>query len=458
MMRRILAIVVALAAVVASALLGVRVPTQTTAEAPEQVITVTPARQDVTCPGPLVTPGGGGDDDELGGAASGVSSTTYTVGDRRVVGNGIASDGVVAATVERVGGGDISGLAAITCTAPLTDQWLVGGNTTVGDSARLVLTNPSAAAVEATVTMYGALGELEGVRVVPIGPRSAAELLLEGVEVNVSALAVHVVSTGNGVTAAMQHSRLDGFQPAGVDWVVAGAGAATELVIPGVGGRVGESTDPGDGTEPAAPPADGPPSDTTVVRLMAPEGATAQLELITPEDDAEWEGVAALVLEAGVAIDVPVPAVAQGAVTISATGPVVAGAVVTRVRPSDIGVEGSTAEEIRWLPSQAPGETSERAVLSVGYTQGVSVYSAEGGTFTLVDDSGETVVTAPLAPGATSWLSIRPAPGAMLTAQGPFAWTVLVSQRDFLTAMAPTRITIDDVDVTVRQQPYVPEP
>jgi len=438
MMRRFVAAAVALGAVALGVIVGVGVAPSSAPDSTVQTVTVTPARQDVSCPGPLVTPGGGaGDDDELSGAPSGVTSATYTVGDNRRIGEGVASDGVVAAAVERVSAGDVAGLSALTCTAPLTDQWLVGANTTVGDSARLVLTNPSPAAVEATVTLFGTLGQLESERVVPIGPQDQAELLLEGVEVNVAALVVRVTSTGNGVTAAIQHSRLDGFQPAGTDWVVAGAGARDSLVVPGVG--TGEA-------------------DGAVVRLMAPEGATAHLALAAPEGAAEWDGVAALELEPGVAIEVPIPAIADGAVTITADAPVVAGVVVTRVRQSTIGVEGATAEELRWIPAQAPEESSARAILSVGFSQRISVYSATGGTFTLTDGAGATLATAHVDAGATASIPVTAAPGAMLSAEGAFAWTVLVADNAFITAMAPARTTIDDVEVAVRQQPYVPEP
>lgn len=440
MIRRLVTSGVAIAAVVASVWIGSSVSLSSAPQSNEQVVTVTPARQDVVCPGPLVTPAGAtGNDPELGGAAQGIARDTFSVGDRRRIGEGVASDGVVAAAVERISGGDISGLAAITCTAPQTDQWLVGGNTVVGDSSRLVLSNPSLAAVEVTVTPFGSIGPVEGERVVPIGPQSQAELLLEGAAVNVSGLVVHVQSTGNGVVAALQHSRLDGFQPAGTDWVVAGAGPAADLVIPGVGVADPETT-------------------SAVVRLMAPEGATATLALATPDGDAVWEGVAALALEPGVAIEVPVPAVADGAVTISADAPVVAGSLVTRVRQSTIGVEGATAQEIRWLPAQLPGEESERAVLAVGYTQTLSVYASSSGAFTLIDDAGRTVVSQGMSAGTTFSIRVSVPSGTMLTAQGPFAWNVLVDDAGFLSALAPTRITIDDVDVAVLQERYIPEP
>ena len=434
--RRVARVVVFLAVVVAL-VWGASLPPAEEAAAPSgTTVTVTPARQDSACTGELVTPAGGtGSDPELGGAATGVTRAMFLGGGARDVGGGKASDAVVGAQVERVGGGDISGLAALTCTAPRTDQWVVAGATTVGSSARLVLTNTSGASVESTVTAYGELGELES-RTVAIGPDAQQEVLLEGVVVDVAALALHITATGTGVVAALQDSRLDGFQPAGTDWGTSSA-VGTELAIPGVG-------------------TDGSADQTAVVRLVAPDGATARLGLSTPDGAQLWEGVASLDLEPGVVVELPVPAVDVGTITISSTSEVVASALVTRTRPATAGVEGDTARETRWIPAQFASDDNERAAVAVGYDERVVVYAASAGTFTLVDGDGATVATASVKAGDTAVLPLDVAPGTVLTAEGAFAWTVLVDDGAYVTAAAPTRTTVDDLDVEVQQRRYVP--
>ena len=438
MIARIVSGVLAFAAVIAAVVVGGHVPAQEVPTPSATTVSVAPARQDVACPGPLVTPAGGtGTDPELGGGATDIARDTFLTGTVRTMGGGQASDAVVGAAVERVGGGDTTGLAAITCTAPSLDQWVVAGATTVGASARLVLSNPAGASVEATVTTYGEIGEMD-TRQVAIGPNSQQEVLLEGLTIDVSALAVHVTSTGTGVVAALQDSRLTGFQPSGTDWATASA-VGTELAIPGVG-------------------TDGSASQTAIVRVLSPKGGTARLSLSTPTGAAVWEGVAALELDPGVAVEVAVPAVDVGTVTISSTSDVVAGAMITRTRPATTGVKGDTAQELRWVPAQLAADDNERSAVAVGYDEEVVVYAQQAGTFTLTDGSGATVGSVALTAGSTAVIPLTVAPGTVLTASGPFAWTVLVEDADYLAAMAPTRTTIDPLQITVEQRPYVPVP
>ena len=426
------------AAVTAAVVAGDKLVAQDPPAASGTTVSIMPARQDVACPGPQSTPSGvTGTDPELGGAATGVSASTYLTGAVRPVGAGQASEALVGATVHRVSGGDITGLAAVTCTAPSTDQWVVGGATTVGASARLVLTNPSDASVQATVTSYGELGELDS-REVAIGPNAQGEVLLEGLTIDVAALAVHISSTGTGVVAALQDSRLNGFQPFGSDWVTASA-VGTQLALPGVG-------------------TDGYENQRATVRLLAPEGATARLILATPEGAALWEGVTSLDLQPGVAVEVSVPAVDVGTVIITADSPVVAGAIVQRTRPATTGVAGDTAQELRWVAGQLADDDNERSAVTVGYDERVVAYSAQGGTFTLADAEGRTVASAVLGPGGMAAVPVKVAPGTVLTATGPFAWNILLADKDFVSALTPTRTTIDPVAITVEQRRYVPSP
>jgi len=438
MIGRIITGVLVFAAVIAAVVTGGRLIAQDAPASQSTTVSVAPARQDVACPGPLVTPAKGASSDaELGGAATGISRDTFLTGNVRTMGSGQASDAIVGSAVEHVTGGDITGLAAVTCATPRTDQWIVAGATTVGASARLVLSNPAAVAVEATVTAYGEIGELD-TRQVAIEPDAQQMVLLEGLTIDVAALSVHITATGTGVVAALQDSRLTGFQPSGTDWATASA-QGTQLAIPGVG-TAGSATQ------------------TATVRLLAPEGATASMTLSTPTGETDWEGVAALKLEPGVAVEVAIPAVDVGTVTITSDANVVAGAVVTRTRAATAGVAGDIAKEFRWIPAQLAADDNERSAVAVGYNEQVVVYAQQPGTFALTDSDGNALGSAQLAAGATATIPVNVPPGTVLTASGPFAWSVLVSDGDFLAAMAPVRTTIDNVDIVVEQRRYVPSP
>jgi len=403
-------------------------------------LSVTPARQDLGCAGPLVLPSGAVDsgDSELSGASTGVKRSVYTAGSHDAAGAGVTSDAAVAAQVERVGGGDLSSLAALTCTAPRTDQWLVGAATSVGASARLVLTNPSRSSVEATVVAYTSLGQLDSSRVVPLAPHDQAVVLLEGVAVEASALVVHVSANGTGVVAALQDSRLDGFQPAGTDWVVSGADPAPSLIVPGVGTAGDENA-------------------TVSLRLMSPSGAIAHLRLMTPEGAAVWEGVAALTLDPGVVVDVDVPAVDAGTALVEADGAVVAGALLTTTRAATTGVAGDVASEIAWVPAQDPTDET-RALVTVGYSETLTVSAATAGTFALSDATGASVASVDLGSGETASIRLNVPPGTQLMATGPFAWAVVVRNGGYVTSVSPTRTTLDDLTIAVAQRRYVPVP
>lgn len=438
MIARVVAGVLAFAAVIGALVFGANLDQAQVPQAMSTTVAVEPARQDIACPGPLETPSGtSGTDPELGGAATDVERATYFENGARAVANGQASEDIIGAAVERVGGGDITGLAAITCTTPLTDQWLVGGSTAVGASSRLVLTNPSDVAVEAVVTAYGELGELDSRRVA-IGPNLQEVVLLEGVVVDVSALAIHITSSGTGVVAAMQDSRLDGFQPFGTDWVVASA-LSTQIALPAVGTGAADAQ-------------------AATVRLVSPTGGTASLSLSTPDGATAWEGVAALQLDPGVVIEVVVPAVDEGTVIITSDAPVAAGAIVTRTRAASSGVEGDVSRELRWVPGQVVDDDNERAVVSVGYDERAVVFSRGGGTFALRDALGGIVAEVAVGAGETVSLPVDADAGSRLTAEGAFTWVLVAEDGEFTAALAPSRTTIDPLDVVVDQRRYVPTP
>ncbi|WP_284328608.1 DUF5719 family protein [Demequina litorisediminis] len=124
-----------------------------------QEIAVTPTALPLACPGPLEVPVGAiesGDAD----LDAGSDDRTFTVSPDGVdMGEGTAVDSAVASQIERVGGGDIAGLAGASCTAASQDQWIVAGSTSLGSSARLVLSNSSEASVRARVTLHGPTGQ-----------------------------------------------------------------------------------------------------------------------------------------------------------------------------------------------------------------------------------------------------------------------------------------------------------
>ena len=153
----------------------------------------------------------------------------------RVRGTGERAPGLVATQSLTATDGDVQGLAALPCTTPTADAWLVAGGGDKGRQERLVLTNPGGNAVTVQVDVVGAKGGgSDGPGrsvVVPAGGRNV--VLLDSIGGTAAPQAVHVTSTGGLVSPAIVDHHLDGLTPAGLDVVGPTAAPARRLVLPG---------------------------------------------------------------------------------------------------------------------------------------------------------------------------------------------------------------------------------
>lgn len=429
----------AAAAVAAGAVLGVATlaaPAPGGSPGAGASVSIEPVRQPVVCPGPLEIPVGSitsGDED----LDSGSSDIDYQVSPGgQPLGAGTSVDESQAVSLERVATGDIAGLAGVGCTPPLQDQWLVGGSTALGSSARLVLTNPTASSVRARVQVHGPVGAGEEATSVLLGPQTQETLLLESIEPELPGIAVHVHAEGVGVAAVLQDSRLDGFTAAGTDWV-APSQPATSLVVPVVG--------------PAT--ADAPAS----LALLAPEGAEATLTLLTEDGPQPWLGDEALELEAGVLTDVQVPMTGLAAVRIESTAPVVAGArvLVARDAPLD---DGSLAFDHAWTSAQDVQESRQRAVVVPDAATQLVVASDSAATFTA--QAGGEAVSLEVEPGSVASAPLDLPPGTVVTSSDSASWVVLVTDQDagFVTTIEPVVTDLDGREIAVSVGPYAPVP
>ena len=435
-MMRTLALVLGLAALIGVATLAS--PAAREQAASSTVVTVDPARQPLGCPGRLEVPVGSivSGDEDLDSGSSDVTFESLPGGtalDSEA--GGEAVDDAQAVTVERIGSGDIAGLAGVGCTTPQRDQWLVGGSTALGSSARLVLSNPTASAVRVRVDIHGPVGLADESPSVLVGPGSQESLLLEAHAPELPAIAVHVRAEGVGIAAALQDSRLDGFTAAGTDWIVPGPTAA-ELTVPLAG--------PATASAPAT------------LSLLAPDGAQARLTLLTEDGARSWLGEDAIELEPGVLTDVRLPEADLAAVQIEATGPVVAGARITVARPSAID-ENAVALDQALTAGQVMGETRMRSAV---VPDGTVTLVAAGGAGSLVLEAGAESVELDVADGTVAAATLDLAPGTVLTSDLPFAWALLVEDVDagFVTTIEPVLTEVESREVDVGLAPYAPVP
>jgi hypothetical protein len=273
--------------------------------------------------------------------------------------DGTDADGTLLAAVQTTFSrtGDRRGLAAVACPAATTDAWLVGGATSVGRRARLLLLDPTPAAAVVDVVVLGPRGpvDLPSARGVVVAPGGARALQLDALAPGLDRLAVHVVARRGRVAAVLDDSRLDGATPAGVDDVPVAAPPARHLTVPGV-------------VLPAAPPGG---TASAVVRLAVPgaEDAVVHLRLAgSPGAGAVRDRV--VTVPAGSVVDVPLTGQVAGtyAVVADADVPIVAGALVRIAGPA-AGPLRRSAADVGWTAAALPlaGDALTALPRPVGY-------------------------------------------------------------------------------------------
>lgn len=399
-------------------------------------VAIAPPAPVVACPGhqrvPVGDVGTGGD------LASEPTQRTFEVFapvTTSAEGEGFVAETPVAGQMERIADGDIEGWSAVTCGQAKLDQWLVGGATSLGSSARLVLANPSGAPSEATVTVYGPLGEVQNKTTIAVAPGAQADKLLEAIAAELPAMVVRVQATGPGVVAALQDSRLEGFQPAGTEWVAPSPVAET-LVIPAVG-----ATDP---------------NATVTLRLMSPKGASVNLSIVSDTGIEQWSVGQGFLLEPGVVTDIEVPQDLVGAIEVRASGQVVAAARTVVPRDPRIAMPGDVAYDHMWVSGQEVVDDTLTGVMPLVGAR-VAVYSATNGHVSFVDTGGATVAEADVAARTVQWVDVPAPPGTILTTTGAFAWAfVMESDAGYLASSTPVSVGQSGVNANVVLAPYPP--
>lgn len=395
---------------------------------------IAPPAAVVACPGPQSVPvgdvGAGGD---LASEPTQRTFAAYSPVPTTPQGDGLAAGSPFAAQSEIIGDGDIEGWSAMSCGQAQLDQWLAGGATSLGSSARLVLANPSAAPSEATVTVYGPLGQVQTTLVVAVAPGAQVDKLVEAFAAELPAMVLRVQATGPGVAAALQDSRLEGFQPAGTEWVAAGDLAKT-LVIPAVGAQN--------------------PNATVTLRLMAPEGASIEVSLVSEQGIEPWSIGNALVLEPGVVTDIDLPQGLAGAIEVRADKPVVASARTVVPRDPRESMSGDVAYDHTWVSGEALSEGTLTGVLPIAVAR-IAVYSPTNARVVVQDSGGATVAEANLTARTVQWLDVAAPAGTVLSTTGAFAWAfVMESDAGYIASSEPVNVDQEGLTATVVSSRY----
>jgi hypothetical protein len=326
------------------------------------------------------------------------------------------------------------------------------------------LSNPSAAPTEVTVTIYGPLGAQEDQLLVPVAPGDSVQRLVEGVAAEMSAIVVRVEATGPGVVAALQDSRLGGFQPAGTAWVGASE-PATDLAIPLVNAEAR--------AEPRADAADNPDADgqgsildtdtssvevpgpTVTVRLMAPDGATVELSLVSSEGLESWSVGYPISLESGVVTEVDVPTDALGAVEVRSDAPVLAAARTVIARAPREGLADDIAYDHTWVPAIDVGAPTTLTSVVPSDGAKLAVYSPSAGRVEVRDSADTVVGSADMEARTVQWVPMSAHEGERVHIDGAFAWAFVMTSTDgYIASVAPVDISSEFLTGTVIPETY----
>ncbi|MGL5864954.1 MAG: DUF5719 family protein [Dermatophilaceae bacterium] len=145
---------------------------------------------------------------------------------------GASAPGVAAAQEWRLEGAELRGLSGASCSPASTDAWLVAGGAGPGRQERLVLVNPGANPVTATITVLGGSGPLGEPRTETVPPRGRVAALLDAFTGDEAQAVVHVASDGAGLQASVTDTWVDGSTALGAESVDAGAAPAVRQTIP----------------------------------------------------------------------------------------------------------------------------------------------------------------------------------------------------------------------------------
>lgn len=249
--------------------------------------------------------------------------------------------------------GDLKGLAYNSCAWPTNAAWYVGSSTKVGNSNRLVVANPSLTNIQVNVRAFSSTGEvaLGTSSVVLLPPKSVRAVALDGLIDEDDSVAFYLSSSAGQFVATIQSSALDGYMPAGVDFISAGR-SGNDLVIPGLVLSAGELNLGGiEGATESEASALVDPKLKARVRLVNPgkENRKASVFLIDSEGAVkQLPGGDDVELLAGGVLDLSLDGVAPGdySVRVTADGVVAAGAYASYGSDSD-------GSDIAWLAAQS---------------------------------------------------------------------------------------------------------
>lgn len=141
-----------------------------------------------------------------------------------------------ASQYQNASGATLKGLAATNCQLPSNDLWLLGGDTTTGREALLILRNPSEVDATVSLEIFTEAGSVEapGLSGIAVVAGKSTVIPLSGVVPKTKSFMTHVSAKGGVIAAWIQQRTVRGLSAGGVDYVSPSPSFAKNQVIPGI--------------------------------------------------------------------------------------------------------------------------------------------------------------------------------------------------------------------------------
>lgn len=200
---------------------------------------------------------------------------------------------------------------AVTCLAPITSQWFVGGSADVTSKGRLTLVNSGLGRAFIGVSVYTEAG-LQSEQVIPVKANSVKSVRLSFLTPGSRTLAINVVSQSGRVNAFLVDERGRGLQALGGDSVNSISAPSRSLVIPAIPHISSRASD-----------------QQHVLRIMVPGNVAAEIKanIISADESFAPAGIDGRLIAPGKVIDLPLNVLTSSprfALELSADRPILA--------------------------------------------------------------------------------------------------------------------------------------
>ena len=320
----------------------------------------------------------------------------------------------------------VNGLIGSTCQRPGSDLWIVGGDTSTGREALLILSNSTKvdSTVELQILSSNGFASVPGLSAISVPARQSVVVPINGLLPKASTFAVHVSARGGALAAWIQQKAVRGLRSSGVDLIPPTSDASKELVIPGFLVR---------GSEYSASliAKSGQYSDLANVLRVSNAGSKPAtiLAKITGSNSMTFGTVIQATVPAKSTVDLPINGVEDGdyAIFVSSDQPVRAGAKLNRSSAT-----GTPKTDFAWLPAVEPSEGDRFMAVPADGISKLALTNPTSSSITVRINDAAGAIT--LAPGALASIRVS-SPYVKVASSGKVAATLVVDINSSIAAM-----------------------